>query len=86
VSGPRAAPRRSGRVEPRRRADRPPVESGCGPDRSTLAKRWRLLWQLDSDEAVGFEWGDAGRLYVLARDAGLRAGRLDRAWVVLQCY
>ncbi|MGC4001370.1 MAG: YwqG family protein [Anaeromyxobacter sp.] len=47
---------------------------------------WQLLWQLDSDDAAGFMWGDAGRLYVLIRTADLRAGRFDRAWLVLQCY
>ncbi|WP_242343728.1 YwqG family protein [Anaeromyxobacter terrae] len=47
---------------------------------------WRLLLQLDSDPAVRFEWGDAGRLYVLARDEDVLARRFDRAWLLLQCY
>lgn len=50
------------------------------------AAQWRLLWQVDSDDVAGFMWGDVGRLYLLARDADLRAGRFDRVWLVLQCY
>lgn len=50
------------------------------------ASDWRLLWQIDSDDAAGFMWGDAGRLYLLARDADLKARRFDRVWLVLQCY
>ena len=50
------------------------------------ASDWKLLWQIDSDDAAGFMWGDGGRLYLLARDADVRARRFDRAWLVLQCY
>jgi uncharacterized protein YwqG len=50
------------------------------------ASDWRLLWQLDSDDEAGFMWGDAGRLYLLARDADLKARRFDRVWLVSQCY
>lgn len=50
------------------------------------AAEWRLLWQLDSDDDAGFMWGDVGRIYLLARDEDLRAGRFDRAWLVMQCY
>ncbi len=46
---------------------------------------WRLLLQLDTDPAVRFEWGDSGRLYLLARDEDVRARRFDRAWLLLQC-
>jgi hypothetical protein len=50
-----------------------------GPD-------WSLLWQIDSDAAAGFMWGDTGRLYLLARDADLAALHLDRVALILQCY
>ncbi len=46
---------------------------------------WRLLLQLDTDPAVRFEWGDSGRLYLLARDEDVRARRFDRTWLLLQC-
>ncbi|WP_248360577.1 YwqG family protein [Anaeromyxobacter oryzae] len=47
---------------------------------------WRLLLQLDSDPLARFEWGDAGRLYLLARDEDVRERRFDRTWLVLQCH
>lgn len=50
------------------------------------AAEWNLLWQFDSDDEAGFMWGDVGRLYLLARDADVRAGRFDRAWLIMQCY
>jgi uncharacterized protein YwqG len=50
-----------------------------GPD-------WQLLWQIDSDDAAGFMWGDVGRLYLLIRDVDLAAGRFDRIALVMQCY
>jgi hypothetical protein len=31
------------------------------------SKDWRLLFQFDSDEELGWRWSDAGRLYVLVR-------------------
>lgn len=47
---------------------------------------WHLLWQIDTDEAPGFMWGDAGRLYIMIRHEDLQAGRLERVWMELQCY
>jgi uncharacterized protein YwqG len=48
--------------------------------------RWRLLLQVDSDDAAGLMWGDAGMLYYWIRDDDLAARRFDRAWCVMQCY
>jgi uncharacterized protein YwqG len=50
------------------------------------AREWRLLLQLDSDDDVGWMWGDAGCLYFWMRDADLRSGRYDSSWCILQCY
>jgi uncharacterized protein YwqG len=47
---------------------------------------WRLLLQVDSDDAAGMMWGDAGMLYYWIRDDDLAAQRFDRAWCVMQCY
>jgi uncharacterized protein YwqG len=46
---------------------------------------WRLLMQVDGDEAAKMMWGDAGKLYFWIRDQDLRARRFDKAWMILQC-
>ncbi|HEX6469366.1 MAG TPA: YwqG family protein [Streptosporangiaceae bacterium] len=50
----------------------------------TAAHGWRLLLQLDSDERLGWLWGDTGFVYFSARAADVRAGALDRSWLILQ--
>jgi len=49
------------------------------------AADWRLLLQIDSDDGVGWMWGDVGRIYYWIREEDLNAGRFDRVWLVLQC-
>ena len=46
---------------------------------------WRLLMQIDSDDAADMMWGDAGRLYFWIRDQDLRARRFDKTWMIFQC-
>lgn len=46
---------------------------------------WVLLLQLDSDDDLGWCWGDVGRLYFWIRRADLQAHRFDQAWLILQC-
>lgn len=47
---------------------------------------WRLLMQLDTDEAApGWMWGDAGRLYLWIRRQDLTTAGFDGAWLILQC-
>lgn len=48
------------------------------------ADRWRLLLQLDSDDAAGLTWGDAGMLYWWMTEEDLRARRFDRALLIHQ--
>jgi uncharacterized protein YwqG len=49
------------------------------------AAQWNLLWQIGSDDGLGFVWGSYGALYVLIRDEDLRACQFERAWLILQC-
>ncbi len=49
------------------------------------ATDWTLLLQVDSDEAAGMMWGDAGRLYFLIRREDLAARAFEKAWLILQC-
>jgi hypothetical protein len=45
---------------------------------------WRLLLQLDSDDRLGWRWGETGFVYFSARAADVRSGALDRSWLILQ--
>lgn len=47
--------------------------------------QWRLLMQVDTDDAADMMWGDAGRLYFWIRDQDLRERRFDKTWMILQC-
>jgi len=49
------------------------------------AADWRLLLQIDSDDAAGMMWGDVGRIYYWMHTEDLAAHRFDRAWLILQC-
>lgn len=64
----------SGYNDPRREA----LEDGL--------EDWILLLQLDSDDVVGLEWGDAGMLYYWIRKQDLAAREFDRVWMTLQCF
>lgn len=45
---------------------------------------WRLLLQLDSDEALTTSWGDDGRLYFWVRQDALARCDFSGAWCILQ--
>jgi uncharacterized protein YwqG len=49
------------------------------------AERWRLLLQVDSQEALGSEWGDVGRVYFWVHERSLRDRSFEQRWAVLQC-
>lgn len=55
----------------------PPLRDG--------AADWCLLLQLDSDDEVGWMWGDAGTLYFWIREQDARAGDFSKVWMVFQC-
>jgi hypothetical protein len=46
---------------------------------------WRLLLQVDSDDAAGMMWGDSGLLYFWIRKDDLAARRFERVWCAMQC-
>lgn len=49
------------------------------------AAHWTLLLQVDSNEDLGMEWGDMGRLYLWITDEDLAARRFENSWLILQC-
>jgi uncharacterized protein YwqG len=49
------------------------------------AADWLLLLQVDTDEAVGWMWGDLGRIYFWITEQDLRAGRFENVWLIFQC-
>jgi hypothetical protein len=49
-------------------------------------QRWRLLLQLDSDERMGTDWTDGGRLYFWIPEEDARAGDFSRVWLRSQFY
>jgi uncharacterized protein YwqG len=51
-----------------------------------LAKQWRLLLQLPSDDALGTMWGDNGMIYFWIREADLAKRDFSRVWLILQCF
>ncbi|GLC87110.1 YwqG family protein [Lysinibacillus piscis] len=50
------------------------------------AKDWQLLLQLDSEDDLGYMWGDSGKLYFWIREQDCRSKVFDKVWAILQCY
>jgi uncharacterized protein YwqG len=49
------------------------------------AADWILLLQLDTDDDIGWMWGDTGTIYYWIRRQDLLAARFDQAWMIFQC-
>lgn len=65
--------------------DREGYEEGARRGPHAGAADWRLLLELDSEDALDIMWGDSGRLYFWIHKDGLAARRFDKAWLILQC-
>ncbi|CAM3980097.1 DUF1963 domain-containing protein [Saccharibacillus endophyticus] len=48
------------------------------------ASEWRLLLQIDSDDAPDSDWGDTGRIYFWIREADLRQSNFDHVICIMQ--
>lgn len=46
------------------------------PHRVTIPVEWRPILQIDSDDSLGWYWGDPGRLFFTARSPALDEVRL----------
>nr|WP_193859017.1 YwqG family protein [cf. Phormidesmis sp. LEGE 11477] len=46
---------------------------------------WQLLLQIDSDDKVGWEFGDTGRLYFWIRQQDLAKHDFSKIWCEMQC-
>jgi len=49
------------------------------------ADRWRMVLQVDSDDALDTEWGDTGMVYFWVREDSLEDGSFEVRWAELQC-
>jgi uncharacterized protein YwqG len=49
------------------------------------AEDWLLLLQLDTDDEIGWMWGDTGTIYYWIRRLDLLTARFDQAWMIFQC-
>lgn len=51
-----------------------------------VVSEWRLLFQIDSDESTGLNWGDAGRLFVFIPESSLVERDFAKAWCWIQSH
>lgn len=55
------------------------------PELKPGAGEWKLLLQLDSDDDLGWMWGDVGTLYFWIRESDARKADFSNVWMVFQC-
>lgn len=49
-------------------------------------RKWRLLAQIPSIEALDLMWGDGGMLYFWIKQDALQRREFSRSWLILQSY
>jgi hypothetical protein len=50
-------------------------------DRAVRSQAWRLLFQIDTDDAVGLDWGDTGTMFFFIRHDDLQSGNFENIWL-----
>jgi hypothetical protein len=64
----------------------PAFSASFPPEVSSRVEAWRLLLQIDSDDATGMGWMDGGRLYVFILEADAQAGNFSRIVTIAQTH
>lgn len=60
------------------------IDTPEGEAMTSAVAEWKLLLELDSDEAAGFDWIEGGTLYLWVRESAARAGDFSEVRAVLQ--
>ncbi len=51
-----------------------------------IADDWYLLLQVDTDDEIGFTWGDAGAMFYLVHRDELQKHDFAQTWLIAQCF
>jgi uncharacterized protein YwqG len=49
-------------------------------------KKWKFLFQIDSDDSLDVMWGDVGMLYICIPKTSLERKHFEDAWTTWQCH
>lgn len=60
-------------------------QSAEAKDYESAKSKWKLLFQIDSDEELGIMWGDVGMLYFWVEQNKSISNDFENTWLILQC-